>query len=81
VAFSPLMPTDKPGRSYGFGWYVTEYRGLKEIYHSGETIGFRTWIVRFPEKKFTVIILANRTDARLEALPQQIADLVLFAGK
>jgi CubicO group peptidase (beta-lactamase class C family) len=81
VAFSPLMPTDKPGRSYGFGWYVTEYRGLKEIYHSGETIGFLTRIVRFPEKKVTVIILANRTDAKLEALPQQIADLVLFAGK
>lgn len=81
VAFSPLTPTDKPGRSYGFGWYVTEYRGLKEIYHSGETIGFRTRIVRYPEKKLSVIILANRAEAKLEDFPHQIVDLVLFKGR
>ncbi|MBE0544539.1 MAG: beta-lactamase family protein [Verrucomicrobia bacterium] len=81
VAFSPATPTDKPGRSYGFGWYLSEYRGLKAIWHSGETIGFRTRIVRFPEKKFTVIILANRADAKLEELPDQIADLVLFKDR
>jgi CubicO group peptidase (beta-lactamase class C family) len=81
VAFSPATATDKPGRSYGFGWYIGEYHGLKEIWHSGETIGFRTRIARFPEKKFTVIILANRADAKLEELPHKIADLVLFGEK
>lgn len=78
VTFSPATPTDKPGRSYGFGWYTGEYRGLKEVWHSGETIGFRARIARFPEKKFTVIILANRADAKLEELPHRIADLILF---
>jgi CubicO group peptidase (beta-lactamase class C family) len=81
VAFSPATPTDKSGRGYGFGWYIGEYRGLKEIWHSGETIGFRTRIARFPERKFTVIILANRADAKLEDLPHQIADLVLFGAR
>jgi len=81
VAFSPLTPTDQPGRGYGFGWYVTAYRGLKEIYHSGETIGFRTRIVRYPEKQFTIIILANRSDVRLEEFPHPIVDLVLFPGQ
>ncbi len=81
VAFSPATPTDKPGCSYGFGWYLGEYRGLKEIWHSGETIGFRTRIARFPEKKFTVIILANRADAKVDELPHQIADLVLFKDR
>lgn len=81
LAFTPQTPTDKPGRSYGFGWYLTEYRGLKEIYHSGETIGFRTRLVRYPEKKFTVIILANRSDTKLDEFPHRIADLVLFGGK
>ena len=81
VAFSALTPTDRPGRSYGFGWYVTEYRGLKEIYHSGETIGFRTRIIRYPEKNFTIIILANRSDTKLDDFPHQIADLVLFTEK
>src|SRR5437867_2663490 len=36
---------------YGFGWFIGEYRGLKEIFHSGDTIGFRTLIARFPEKR------------------------------
>jgi len=81
VAFSPATATDKPGRSYGFGWFIGEYRGLKEISHSGDTIGFRTRIARFPEKRFTVIILANRADAKLDELPHKIADLVLFDGK
>jgi CubicO group peptidase (beta-lactamase class C family) len=79
-AFTSATPTDKPGRSYGFGWFIGEYRGLKEISHSGDTIGFRTRIARFPDKKFTVIILANRPDAKLDELPHKIADLVLFAG-
>ena len=77
-AFTPATATDKPDRSYGFGWYISEYRGLKEIWHSGTSIGFRNRLVRFPEKQFTVIILANRADAKLDELPHQIADLVLF---
>ena len=81
LAFTPQTPTDKPGRSYGFGWYLTEYRGLSEIYHSGETIGFRTRLVRYPEKQFTVIILANRSDTKLDEFPHQIVDLVLFPEK
>ena len=78
VAFSPAIVTDRPGRSYGFGWFISEYRSVKEISHSGDTIGFRTRIARFPDKKFSVIILANRADAKLEELPHKIADLVLF---
>lgn len=77
-AFTPDTPTDKPGRSYGFGWYLGEYRGLKQIWHSGESIGFRTRLARFPEKKFSVIILCNRADAKLEEFPARIADLLLF---
>lgn len=80
-AFTPATPTDKPGRSYGFGWYIGKYRGLKQIWHSGESIGFRTRIVRYPEKKFTVIILANRADAKLEEFPGKIVDLVLFSTR
>ena len=80
VAFSPATPTDKPGIGYGFGWYITEYRGLKEIFHSGSTIGFRTRLARFPDKNFSVIILANRADAKLDELPHKIADLILFGN-
>ncbi len=79
-AFTPATPTDQPGRSYGFGWFIGKYRGLKETWHSGETLGFRSRIARFPERKFTIILLANRSDAVLDELPHQIADLLLFPG-
>jgi len=78
AVFTPHTPTEKPGRNYGYGWYLTEYRGLKVIYHSGETIGFRTRLFRIPEKQFSMIVLANRADAKLEELANQITDIVLF---
>lgn len=80
-AFTPAIATDKPRRSYGFGWYLGEYRGVRAIWHSGETRGFRTRLSRLPEKKFTVILLANRSDVVLEELSNKIADIVLFGGK
>ena len=79
LAFTPgALPTDFPSSRYGFGWYIGEYRGLKEIWHYGETRGFTTRIARFPEKKFTLVILTNRNDAKISELPHKITDLVLF---
>lgn len=82
AAFTPGENTlhDK-NVQYGFGWFVSEYRGLRNIWHSGNTIGFSTRIERFPDKKFTVIILTNRNDAPLSELPHKIADFYLFDTK
>lgn len=80
-AFTPATPTDKPGKSYGYGWYLSEYRGLKQIWHSGGTIGFNTRLVRIPEKNFAVIILANRPDPKLDEKAEKIIDLALFEGR
>jgi CubicO group peptidase (beta-lactamase class C family) len=76
--FTPGPATDHPDTAYGFGWYIGNYRGLQEIWHSGTTRGFTTRIARYPEKKFTIIILTNRNDAPLSDLPHDIADLCLF---
>jgi len=79
LAFEPgSLSTDFPDSHYGFGWYIGNYRGLKEIWHYGETRGFTTRIARFPEKKFTLVILTNRNDAKISALPHNITDLYLF---
>jgi CubicO group peptidase (beta-lactamase class C family) len=77
-AFMPVVRTEFPGSGYGFGWFIGQYRGLKEIWHYGETVGFTTRISRFPERKCTVILLANCTGANLATLPHQIVDRVLF---
>jgi len=79
LAFTPAsLPTDFPNSHYGYGWYIGNYRGLKEIWHYGESRGFTTRIARFPEKKFTLVILTNRNNARISELPHKIADLYLF---
>lgn len=77
-AVTPHAAADKPGKHYGYGWYLEDYRGLKLIWHSGGTVGFSTRIIRIPEKHFGLVILANRTDAQLEERAQQLLDAVLF---
>ena len=58
AAFTPATPTDDPTIEYGFGWRITG----ETLWHSGETIGFRNVIVRWPKRHFTVIVLTNRDD-------------------
>jgi len=81
LAFTPAVETDHPNTGYGFGWYIGAYRGLKEIWHSGTSLGFTTRIARFPEKRFTALILTNRNEARLAEIPHRIADAYLFAPR
>jgi CubicO group peptidase (beta-lactamase class C family) len=77
-AFTPDVLPDGRNTGYGFGWYIDEYRGLRRIRHGGSTVGFRTEILRFPERQFSVILLVNRSDADPGALALRIADMVLF---
>jgi CubicO group peptidase (beta-lactamase class C family) len=81
LAFTPGPATEHPDTGYGFGWFIGQYRGLREVWHSGNSVGFTTRIARFPERRFTVIILANRNEAKLAELPHRIADWYLFASE
>lgn len=77
LAFTGVTPTERAGTEYGFGWFIGGYHGLKEVWHYGETVGFTTRISRFPEKQFTSIILANRSEAKIGTIPHIIADRLL----
>jgi CubicO group peptidase (beta-lactamase class C family) len=56
LAFAPATPTDEPQVEYGYGWRITG----ETLWHSGETIGFRNVIVRYPRQRLTVVLLTNR---------------------
>ncbi len=57
--FSPSTPTPEPDvPSYGFGWRLNG----KAQWHSGESIGFRNVILRYPDQRLTVIVLTNRNN-------------------
>jgi CubicO group peptidase (beta-lactamase class C family) len=72
-AFSPATKTDDREVQYGFGWRVTG----ESLWHSGETMGFRNVIVRFPTHRFTVVVLSNRDDPEPYFLALAIAKLYL----
>ena len=83
-ALTPARFNDGPAKfpdgtdvSYGFGWFLYDYKGHKRMWHNGETVGFKTTIQRFPEDKLTVIVLANRTDIDPEQMALKVADLYL----
>lgn len=56
LAFRPATPTEDPMVHYGFGWRITG----ETQWHSGETVGFRNVILRYPRRRLTVIVLTNR---------------------
>ena len=75
--------SDRPAGSpvaYGFGWFLDPYRDHQRMWHYGDTVGFHTYIARFPADKLTVIVLCNRTDLDPESLALKVADLYLGAG-
>jgi CubicO group peptidase (beta-lactamase class C family) len=53
-------PDDRTG--YGYGWYVEEKYGFKRISHSGGTSGFSSYVVRYPEQKFSILLFANQNE-------------------
>lgn len=44
--------------SYGFGWRIHG----DQLWHSGETMGFRNVIIRWPRRHLTVVMLTNRNE-------------------
>ena len=58
AAFTPATATDDPLVGYGFGWRISG----DMLWHTGETIGFRNVILRWPKQHLTVILLSNRNE-------------------
>jgi CubicO group peptidase (beta-lactamase class C family) len=45
--------------SYGLGWYVTDYRGYKMVFHPGQLHGFVAAVAFLPQLKIGGVILLN----------------------
>ena len=44
---------------YALGQEFRNYRGLNIAFHGGGDAGYRSYLIRIPEKKFTVVVLSN----------------------
>lgn len=62
---------------YALGLGINRYHELREVSHGGSTAGYRTQLVRWPEKGLSVAILCNAANAVPGREARRIADLVL----
>ena len=62
---------------YAFALNIGEYRGLKTVSHGGALAGYRAELMRFPEQRFSVVVLANRDDANPTGKCYRVADILM----
>jgi CubicO group peptidase (beta-lactamase class C family) len=63
--------------SYAFGLNIGSFRGLKTVGHGGGQAGFRTFLLRVPEQRLGVAVLANLASTSSGRLAYQIAEIFL----
>lgn len=75
LAFAPHVAVAGEGieAHYGFGWRITG----DTQWHSGETVGFRNVIVRWPGRRLTVVLLSNRNEDPPYATALEVGALFL----
>jgi hypothetical protein len=62
--WTPAKLTDGKTKDYGFGWHTTKIGTRRVVHHGGAWQGFKSYIVRFPDDKLTIIFLANSWDTK-----------------
>ena len=63
---------------YGMGLFVSTYRGHEYAEHGGNMPGAAAAVTMFPKEKIGIVVLTNRSGARLrDGLPFEIADRLL----
>jgi CubicO group peptidase (beta-lactamase class C family) len=58
---------------YGGGLFLSRRHGLTTASHGGGWAGYRSELLRFPERELSVIVLSNRDDVNACALAQDVA--------
>ena len=76
-AFSPARLNSGEFYPYGFGWRLDEHLGHRRIAHAGGWVGFQTFIGRYVDDRFSVIVLTNLAEAEPEGIADTIAAIYL----
>ncbi|HNP95397.1 MAG TPA: serine hydrolase domain-containing protein [Cyclobacteriaceae bacterium] len=59
------------------GQFVTPYKGLNQIQHGGADAGYRTYLGRFPDQHFAVIVFSNEASFSPGQMALKVADIYL----
>ncbi|KAG0041959.1 hypothetical protein BGZ83_001074 [Gryganskiella cystojenkinii] len=72
------IPELSPVTTYGMGWFIDSYKGQAVYYHAGNTLGFSSMIVLFPDSDLVITVLSNVVAAQLaNTIPYYLADEIL----
>ena len=63
--------------SYAGGLFVGEYKGVREVQHSGGTAAYRGFLTRFPDHGLAVSVMCNVGEANPGGLARAVAELYL----
>ena len=71
--------TFNDGRTHGYalGLFVGNYKGVREVYHSGSTAGYNAFLTRFPDQRVSVAVLCNATSGQATQYAHAVADVYL----
>jgi CubicO group peptidase (beta-lactamase class C family) len=61
---------------YAWGQGVGEYRGLKQVAHTGSWVGFTTVYMRFPERRTSIVAFCN-SNVVTAGVGREVRDLML----
>jgi CubicO group peptidase (beta-lactamase class C family) len=69
--------TDGRPHTYALGLTVGQYRGIREVSHSGSTAGYRAFLTRFPDQHVSVAVLCNAATANPTQYAHAVAEAYL----
>lgn len=62
--------------NYGFGWFIDEYKGRRQYWHTGGTVGYISRFSRFIDENTAIIMLTNYEGIKRDELFFGIADTI-----
>ncbi len=71
--WEPVKLNSGARKGYGFGWFTDTFHRRRVVFHGGAWQGFKSCIIRFPDDRLTIILLANSWNTREFKLARGIA--------
>lgn len=63
--------------TYALGWYLNTYKGERVIFHLGGLLGFGTYLLYLPHRKWGVVLMANATPSSSHVVEEILAMALL----
>lgn len=76
-AFQPAKLTNDSLSNYGFGWMLKATPALGiTVWHSGDNPGYRTRLMRYTGRRYTLVLLNNNAYPAMDELVESIEQLL-----